>query len=97
MKMTKMENQIVSYNARNDNISIGSNIISTSSDCYNWYQQEWYPYYQPYYVLYPVYITEKEKFEKAFKIAKLLLKKKLLVSRKLKDFISLVEEVAKEL
>jgi len=94
----KLENQTVNYSATSDSITFGSNITFTDSgNCYGWYQQEWYPYYQPYYVSYPVYITEKDKFQKAFNIAKLLLKEKLLVSRKLKDFIALIEKIAKEL
>lgn len=90
---------MVSYNATNDSISFGGSggSFSTTGECYEWYQNCWYPYYQPYYVSFPVYINEKGKFDKAFSIAKLLLKKKLLVSRKLKDFIALVEEIAKEL
>jgi hypothetical protein len=104
--MTKLENQLVSYNASNDSLSCGlsrgwTNTSSTlefnTGNCFDWYREVWYPYYQPYYVSYPVYITEKDKFEKAFKIAKLLLKENLLVSRKLKDFIGLVEKIAKEL
>jgi len=39
----------------------------------------------------------KDNFEKAFKIAKMLLAKKILKSRKLSDFIGLVEMIAKEL
>ncbi len=97
MRMNKLENQMVSYSATNDTISFGESSFTTGDNCYDWYHHDWYPYYQPYYVSYPVYITEKDKFSKAFAIAKLLLKKKLLVSRKLKDFIALVEEIAKEL
>ena len=62
---------------------------------YDWYT---YPvireYYPNYYYSYPIY---QDNYKKAFNIAKLLLKKDLLVSRKLKDFIGLVEEIAKEL
>lgn len=92
----ELSNQNVSYSATTDSISSGSYTL-TSTNCYPWYEQTWYPYYQPYYVSYPVYVSDKDKFEKSFKIVKLLLKKKLLVSRKLKDFIALVEEIAKEL
>lgn len=98
----KLENQMVSYCASSDSISLGSGSMAAtnsfdSSSCYEWYHETWYPYYRPYYITYPYYVSDKDKFEKSFKIAKLLLKKRLLVSRKLKDFIALVEEIAKEL
>lgn len=54
--------------------------------------KEWFPT--------PIYYgTTKyeDTYKKAFSIAKLLLKEKFLVSRKLKDFIGLVEKIAKEL
>jgi hypothetical protein len=96
--MTKLENQNVTYSDSNNSITIGDGTTLTASNSsFGYYQEIWYPYYQPYYISYPVYITEKDKFEKAFNIAKLLLKKKLLISRKLKDFIALIEEIAKEL
>ena len=88
----EMANQSINYSATNDSITYSNNTINC-----DWYQACWYPYYQPYYVSYPVYITDKDKFEKAFRVAKLLLKEKLLKSRKLKDFIGLVEKIAKEL
>jgi len=61
---------------------------------YDWYRGTWYPYYV---YTYPDYArVKKDAFEKAFKIAKMLLAKKLLKSGKLKDFIGLVEMIAKE-
>jgi len=95
--MIKLENQMVSYNNASDSIKFWSGTTLTDigydeSNCYEWYKNTWCPYY----ISYPVYI-EKDKFEKAFNIAKLLLKENMLVSRKLKDFIELVEKIAKEL
>jgi len=90
----KMENQNVNYFQQGDTVG-----FKQSADYidYDWYRQTWYPYYQPYYETYPVYIKDKDSFEKAFAVAKLLLKKNLLNSKKLKDFISLVEDIAKVL
>lgn len=86
------ENAIVNYSSLDNVINCGELSLN-----WDWYQNHWYPYYQPYYVSYPIYISNKDKFEKAFKIAKSLLNKRLVSSRKLKDFIALVEEIAKEL
>ena len=90
-------NAMVSYNAVNDNVTWGSE-SNLSWDYWrewevypNWYQPDW---------SYPVYfdtLRYEDTYKKAFSIAKLLLKENLLVSRKLKDFIGLVEKIAKEL
>ena len=74
--------------------------ITTSGTTFTWdYWRDW-PEPAVKYFRYPVYAEKtmyEDTYKKAFKIAKLLLKKKLLVSRKLRDFIRLVEEIAKEL
>ena len=92
-------NAELSYNSSSDSLTIDSG--TTTSDCYFDYDY-WgkYPELIREYYTYPVYINTsryEDTYRKAFNIAKLLLKKKLLVSRKLKDFIGLVEEIAKEL
>jgi len=81
------------YNSSFDRINYGS-IILTWDHLHSRPEviKEYYAY--PLYPNAPVY---GDKYKKAFNIAKLLLKKKLLVSRKLEDFIELVEEIAKEL
>jgi hypothetical protein len=89
----------VSYNASSDSISLqGTGSSSFTLDNSYWVQ----PWYEPIreYYSYPVYVNTpiyEDKHKKAFNIAKLLLKEKLLVSRKLKDFIGLVEKIVKEL
>ena len=94
MENENLGEMTLNYNTSSNSLTYGE---GSSSLNWGWYGEYWIPYYQPYYVSYPVYITDKDKFEKAFKIGKLLLKKKLLKSRKLKDFIGLIEEIAKEL
>jgi len=99
---TLCRDAIVSYNAVEDsvtyeNISYDYRGSETSTLDWNYYTTS--PeivYYYPYYS-YPYYSYPEDTYKKAFNIAKLLLKKNLLASRKLKDFIGLVEEIAKEL
>jgi len=86
-------NAVVHYNGSSDTLTCGNTAIS-------WDYWRWYPDVITEYYTYPTYINTpvyEDKYKKAFNIAKLLLKKKLLVSRKLKDFIGLVEEIVKEL
>ena len=90
-------NAMVSYSATDDGIyaGVGTGASSIDWDYWKWHQ----PIVREYYPL-PVYYGTtryEDTYKKAFSIAKLLLKKKLLVSRRLKDFIGLVEEIAKEL
>jgi hypothetical protein len=63
---------------------------------YDWYHHNWQPAVIHEY--YPWYggttIIHEDKYSKAFAIAKMLLKDKLLVSAKVVDFIALVERVA---
>ena len=91
-------NAMVSYSASSDSIIWGTDTAGSTNLCWDY----WRTYPDPIreYYSYPVYINTpryEDTYKKAFSIAKLLLKKKLLVSRKLKDFIGLVEEIAKEL
>lgn len=73
-----------------------------NSISFDWYRDTYRPYVEKYYYPYTSTITyhtveREDKFKKAFTIAKLLLKKKMLESRKLPDFITLVEMIANEL
>ena len=88
----------------NDNVFYNSspNSVACGSDNLSWDYWRQYPDFYRQYYSYPVYINTnttryEDTYKKAFNIAKLLLKKNLLVSKKLKDFIGLVEEIAKEL
>lgn len=56
-----------------------------------------YDFYRGWQPSYPVYIKSEDDYSKAFRVAKMLLKKNYLISSRLKDFIDLVESVAKEL
>lgn len=89
-------NAVVSYDSTGDCVRWGESYTPIDWDYWRIYPciGEWYPY------SYPVYINTlwyEDTYKKAFNIAKLLLKKDFLISRKLKDFIGLVEEIAKEL
>lgn len=87
-------NTELSYNVSNDSLNL------TGGNYFNWdYWKIWPDTLREYYP-YPAYYGTtryEDIYKKAFNIAKLLLKKNLLVSRKLKDFIGLVEEIAKEI
>jgi len=86
-------NDNVYYDSSSDSINCGNFTLT-------WDYWRWYPEVIREYWAYPLYLNTpvyEDKYKKAFNIAKLLLKKKLLVSRKLKDFIGLVEEIVKEL
>ncbi len=63
---------------------------------YGFYNDQYVPWYTNYYHTYPVYINE-DKYGKAFRIAKMLLAKGLLSSKKLVDVMKLIELVAAEL
>ena len=95
--MKGLGNMKVSYSATDDAVYGKGSLTMTDGTTldYGWYEREQYPYYV---YTYPDYTcVKKDAFEKAFKIAKMLLAKKLLKSAKLKDFIGLVEMIAKEL
>jgi len=63
---------------------------------YDWYKQYWQPAviheYYPWYA--GVSIIHEDKYQKAFAIAKMLLKDKMLANAKVVDFIALVEKIA---
>jgi len=96
--MEDLKNMTVSYSAINDTVSIfeldknQKRMDDTTTMSYDWYQEFWRPCFE-----YADPCPSKDNFEKAFKIAKMLLAEKLLKSRKLSDFIGLVEMIAKEL
>ena len=90
-------NSMVEYNSSSDSVSYTTD---GSTDTLTWDYWRYYPDTIREYYPYPVYYGTtryEDTYKKAFSIAKLLLKEKLLVSRKLKDFIGLVEKIAKEL
>jgi len=96
--MEDLRNMTVSYSAINDTVSIfeldknQKRMDDRTTLSYDWYQEFWRPCFE-----YTDHSPSKDNFEKAFKIAKMLLAEKLLKSRKLSDFIGLVEMIAKEL
>ena len=92
-------NETVSYCAKTDSVTCyGIDRHDGTGDAMYWDDWKTRPTvvteYYPYYVN---SVRHEDTYEKAFNIAKLLLKKKLLKSRKLKDFVGLVDEIAKEL
>ncbi len=93
-----MENQFESMKnelndvVRWDNTSTGGDITMHAGSQYidyDYYHTHWYPY-SYYYPSYPVY---EDKTKQAFKIVKLLMKKKLVKVDKVKDFVDLIDEV----
>ena len=104
--INKLGNMTVRYSASNDSVGFAdtttSGWLTTTypDDNTTWVTWPWYhEYYHPwhhYHEYHPhgTWVQSEDKFEKAFAVAKMLLKKKLLASRKLPDFISLVEGIA---
>ena len=87
-------NSLVNYDEQSDSLYCGDWENITYPINYDWYT---YPIVREYYPIYCSYPIYEDKYKKAFNIAKLLLKNNWLISRKLKDFIGLVEEIEKEL
>lgn len=75
------------------NLTSGSASITTYGDFFGLcdpYIHTWYPYY------YPIYHSEPNKTEAAFKIVSKLMEKGLVKNITLKKFIELVNEISKE-
>ncbi len=68
--------------------------VNTIDMCWHDFQ----PYYPSFKEYYPVYLglQNENKTEKAFKIVNMLLKRKIIKLNKVKDFIELVNDIAKE-
>jgi hypothetical protein len=84
-----------------DSVTTAAKSWDNSSLSFDWYEHNYRPYVEKYY--YPYYPTvvsttvKEDKFEKAFTIAKKLLKTDMLNSKRLPDFIQLVEMIASEI
>jgi hypothetical protein len=96
----------IAYQSSNDTISLAGfespNYLGMLD--YDWYQDYWTPVTEKHYHKYmPVteyrtqIIRSEDTYKKAMTIGKILLRKRLLKSNKLKDFIELVEMIAKEI
>lgn len=87
-------NQIVSYSVNDNSLNIGQTTSGTLNDLvYRPY--DWSYYWQP--ILYPQYIhteIQVDKYKKAFEIAKMLMKD-YIESTKVKDFMEMVDKIAK--
>lgn len=71
---------------------------STSDSINNWVNVPYiYPYVKEYYPVYLSYWDNKNKIEQAFKIVQILMKKDFIKIDKVKNFIEVVNEIAKEL
>ena len=76
------------------NMSWGGNANVTGT---MWYDPKWYqPVLREYYPVYTSYWQD-NKIEKAFKIMKVLVDKKLIEPKTVKEFIELVNDIAKEI
>jgi len=87
------DNITVGYDSSSDNVTYYDGTETCPFE-WDYWSQPIYREYYPIYCNHPVY---RDNYKKAFSIAKMLLKKNLVVSKRLKDFIGLVEEIAKEL
>jgi len=89
----------VSYGGDSDSLMVadGSNSYSFSYDYWHNCPEIVKEYHYWGYPTHTALTQYEDKYKKAFNIAKLLLKEKLLVSRRLGDFIKLVDKIAKEL
>jgi hypothetical protein len=98
---------MVSYSADSDSVGVsnwgyydssGTQVAGDYTLSWRWYDDYWRPFATEKHIYHhDSLISYEDKFEKAFGIAKMLLKKKLLASRRLNDFIQLVEMIAAEL
>ena len=78
-------------NTTGDSMSLGcSGTYYNPYDLYN----KWSNYH---YYSYPYYITEKSKFDTSFKVVSKLIEKKIIKTLTVKQFIELVNEIAKEI
>ncbi len=91
-------NSLVKYEARNDSLQLGMNTTL------NWDWHRTYPetivekhYHYPTYPAPNISVVYEDRYKKAFMLAKKLLKEKRLVSRKLSDFLELVEIIVGEI
>ncbi len=81
-------NEVVNW----DNSSTGGDItmhVGSHYVDYDYYHTHWYPYTQ----YYPSFTIGEDKTKQAFKIVKLLMKKKLVKVDKVKDFVELIDEI----
>jgi hypothetical protein len=91
---TTFENAMMCVKENTNELSykVGDNLGMTLD--YDWYKRYWEPWteYHPHY--HYDYVIKEDKFEKAFKICKMLFEEKMLASGKLVDFMKLVEKIA---
>lgn len=90
-ELTQFDKNMLNTSLNWDNSSTGGDITMHSGSCYidyDYYHTHWYPYSN-----YLSYHTYEDKTKQAFKIVKLLMKKKLVKVDKVKDFVELIDEI----
>ena len=86
-----MDNKMLNCNINsNGNFIDNQNINCDLNNVYDWWNQEWYPYYD-YTIISPTYTQDKG--AKAIKIVKQLMKKKLVKVNTVKQFVDLLDEI----
>ncbi len=94
-------NAVVKFEGKSDSMQLQGTGLGTGHNLgWDWYQHYPQPIVERYFHSYPMVVQglrQEDDYKKAFKIAKKLLKKKLLNSRKLVDFIELVEMIVEDM
>jgi len=97
----KLYNATYSYDNKQDILLIQKDSRSTHLFIdYAWYKDSWIPVRQDYIWHYQqpmksYLITKEDLFSKAFKIAKILVGERLIVSNKQRDFMKVIELISK--
>jgi len=92
--MQSFENAMMCVNSTTDELSYKTeNALGMTID-YPWYKDNYIPWVERYPSYHYETIIKEDRFEKAFKICKMLFEEKMLASGKLVDFMKLVEKIA---
>ncbi len=95
VKLTNFDENMLNTSLNWDNSSTGGDItmhVDSHYVDYDYYHTHWYPYTHPQ-IFQDHYMVREDNTKQAFKIAKLLMKKKLAKVDKVKDFVELIDEI----
>lgn len=94
LKYEEVKDCIISYSSNTLTVDDSTLSGTTYYENYRYWYPDWHQEYHPYFPIYSIPIIE-NKTQKAFSIVKTLMKNKLVKELKVKDFISLVDEITK--